>query len=146
MIKQIVTRQLQTLDASAEQTRWILDLPFRTPGGVMALEAEIAREQNADRASESCWTIRLHLDPPRIGPLRIELTLRGERLHAALQTSSQGGAELLGRHLGELREQLVARDLEVASLHAGFNPRIANKRANAHPERPPDTPLLSERA
>lgn len=139
MIKQVVTHQLQTLDASRDQPQWVLELPFRTPAGLLALEADIRRERQGEAAEQEVWSMRLRLDLPRLGPLNILLSLRAGRLNASLQSGTPSGAEHIRRHLDELRAQLESRDIDVASLHAGY-------RAVAQVEPPIHSPLVSEQA
>ncbi|WP_200373501.1 flagellar hook-length control protein FliK [Thiocystis violacea] len=139
MIKQVVTQQLQTLDSTPGQTHWVLELPFRTTAGLLALEADIRREQTGESSEEDAWSMRIRLDLPRLGPLNILLSLRAERLHASLQAGEPASAERIRRHLDELRTQLEAREIEVASLHAGYRPA-------ERPEPPFQSPLLREQA
>ncbi|MBK1723681.1 flagellar hook-length control protein FliK [Thiocystis violacea] len=138
MIKQIVTHQLQALDTTPAQPHWVLEMPFRTPTGLITLEADIQREQAAD-ASEEGWSMQIHLDLPRLGALTITLKLRAEQLNASLQAGTELGAATLKQNLSTLRAQLEAREIQVASLHAGFRPSA---------RRPPpfDAPLVSEEA
>jgi hypothetical protein len=83
--------------------------------------------------------MRLRLDLPKLGPLHILLTLRNERLNASLQAGDPDGAEQIKRHLGDLRTRLEAREIEVASLHAGHRPL-------SQPAPPFDDPLVREQA
>ena len=139
MLKQVVTKQLQSLDSTAGQTQWLLELPFRTPSGLQALDADIRREQAREDKKHDVWSMRLRLDLPKLGPLNIVLTLRDERLNASLQAGDPEGAEQIKQHLGDLRARLEAREIQVASLHAGHRPL----------ERPPppfDDPLVREQA
>jgi len=122
LVKQVVTKQIQSLDSPVGQTQWLLELPFRTPTGIQALEADIRREHSADDRRHQAWSLTLRLDLPRIGPLHIWLTLRDERLNASLQAAETAGAERIGQHLDELRARLEAGAIEVAGLHAGRRP------------------------
>ncbi|WP_186342924.1 flagellar hook-length control protein FliK [Allochromatium palmeri] len=122
MLKQVVTKQLQSLDSPAGQNQWLLELPFRTPTGLQALEADIRREQARDGSEHETWSMRLRLDLPKLGPLNILLTLRNERLNASLQSADADGAQQIRQHLSELRARLEAREIEIASLHAGHRP------------------------
>lgn len=139
MIKQVVTRQLQSLDSPADQTQWLLELPFRTPTGLLALEADIRREQAREAQEQDTWSLRLRLDLPKLGPLHIRLTLRDQRLNASLQAAEADGAEQIKQHLGDLRTRLEAREIEVASLHAGHRPL-------SRPAPPFADPLVREQA
>lgn len=139
MLKQVVTKQLQSLDSPAGQTQWLLELPFRTPTGLQALEADIRRQQAREGDEHETWSMRLRLDLPKLGPLHILLTLRNERLNASLQAGDPDGAEQIKRHLGDLRTRLEARDIEVASLHAGHRPL-------SRPAPPFADPLVREQA
>jgi hypothetical protein len=119
MLKQLISHQLQTLETSADQPRWILELPFRTPTGLSALNADIQRENRTGQPEDDIWSMRIDLDLPRLGPLSINLSLRAGRLSAGLRSESQAVADMLRVHLADLRRQLEGRSIEVASLHAG---------------------------
>ena len=139
MIKQVVTQQLQTLEAGADPPRWVLELPFKTPAGLLTLEADIQRETRAGQAEEDGWSMRIRLNLPRLGPLSINLNLRADRLNAALQAENQTAVDILRQHLATLRQQLEDRQIEIASLHASQRPRT-----EPPPIRRP--PLVSEQA
>lgn len=138
-LDKIVTNQLLTLDAGPDQPRWLLELPFRTPSGVAELEAEIERERHSAPAEDESWHLRLRLNLPRLGPLSIRLTLRADRLSAGLNAASPESGELLSRNLPALRERLNAKEIEVASLHAGCRPET-------HPAPRAGSGSLNERA
>ncbi|WP_295399235.1 flagellar hook-length control protein FliK [uncultured Thiocystis sp.] len=139
MIKHVVTQQLRSLEAGTDQPQWILELPFKTPSGLMALEADIRRENRGDPSEDDRWSMRIRLNLPRLGPLSINLSLRSDRLNAGLQAENETGANILRQHLETLRQQLVDRKIEVASLHASHRPG-----GSAQPARRP--PMVSERA
>lgn len=139
MIKQVVTHQLQALDSTPEEPHWVLELPFKTPAGLIALETDIRREAPEDASSDPGWSMRLRLDLPQLGPVTIRLSLRAERLSASLQAETETGAATLKQHLETLRKQLQAREIEVASLHAGYRPA-------ERPSPPFDAPLVREEA
>lgn len=119
MLKQITSLQLQGRDHLPNEARWLLELPFRTPDGVAALHADIQRRHAPDDDENAVWSIQLHLDLPRLGPLCVRLNWRDQRLSASLVAEQAGGASLLRKHLAELRERFAARDLEVSGVHAG---------------------------
>lgn len=139
MIKQVVTQQLQTLEAGTDPPRWVLELPFKTPAGLLTLEADIQREARAGQAETDGWSMRIRLNLPRLGPLSINLNLRADRLNASLQAEHQAAVEILRQHLATLRQQLEDRQIEIASLHASQRPRTDT----GSTRRPP---LLSEQA
>ena len=123
MIKQVVTQQLQTLEAGTDPPRWVLELPFKTPNGLLTLDADFQRETRAGLSGEDGWIMRIRLNLPRVGPLSINLSLRADRLNAALQAENQTAVEILRQHLATLRQQLEDRQIEIASLHASQRPR-----------------------
>ncbi|QIK37987.1 flagellar hook-length control protein FliK [Caldichromatium japonicum] len=137
MIKQVITRQLHALDSQAGQTQWLVELPFRTPSGVLALEADIQRDQLHPDQKDASWTIILRLDLPHLGPLHIRLTWCNAQLNGCLQAADPSGAELIRGHLDELRARLEARDIAIAALYAG-------QRAFAPPAPPCRMALLNE--
>ncbi len=139
MLKQLVTHQLQALDSTPDAPHWVLELPFKTPAGLIALETDIRRERPADASDDPGWSMRLHLNLPQLGPVTIKLSLRAERLSASLQAQTETGAATLKHHLETLRKQLEAREIQLASLHAGYRP--------AERTSPPfDAPLVREKA
>ncbi|WP_207188481.1 flagellar hook-length control protein FliK [Thiocystis minor] len=139
MIKQVVTQQLRSLEAGTDQPQWILELPFKTPSGLTALEADIRRENRSDQSEDDGWSMRIRLNLPRLGPLSINLSLRLDRLHAGLQAENETGANILRQHLETLRQQLLDRKIEVASLHASHRP-------GGSPQPARRSPMVSERA
>ncbi|NKN33186.1 flagellar hook-length control protein FliK [Marichromatium bheemlicum] len=138
MLKQLISLQLQPLEQPAEQPRWVLELPYREGGGVNTVQAEIERERRPEDAEEAGWTIRLRLDLPELGPLAIRLTFKEQQLRASLVAEQATTAALLRHQLPLLRHQLEARELEIASLHAGQG-------RTPDPARPVG-PLFSEQA
>ncbi|NEV60519.1 flagellar hook-length control protein FliK [Thiorhodococcus minor] len=139
MLKQIVTSQLKALDQPQGQLHWALEIPFKTPSGLIALETDIRRESSSGNPGEDAWSMRLNLDLPHLGPLTIKLSLRSDRLSASLQAEHQLGAETLTENLPKLRAQLESRDIAVAALHAGQRPQERS-------EQPFEAPLISEEA
>jgi len=122
MIKQVVTKQLQSLEGPGNQTQWALEIPFRTPSGLQALEVDIRRQQSGEANQHETWSLCLRLDLPRLGPLNIWLTLRHERLNASFQSGHVDGASQIRQHLSDLRRRLEAHEIQVASLQAGYRP------------------------
>ena len=111
-----------------------------TPAGLMALEADIRRKKHTEgQPDDESWSMRIRLDLPRLGPLLINLNIKSERLNAGLQAGTETGADILRTHLATLRQQLEARNIEIASLHAGYRP-------NHKPEPTQRSPLVSELA
>lgn len=60
--------------------------------------------------------LRLTLDPPELGEIRLDLTLRGGVLRASFQAAAPGAAEALRSGLGGLRSALEKRGLRVGEL------------------------------
>jgi len=137
MLKQIVSLQLQSREAAQHEMRWLLELPFRNGAGVDSLHADIRRSASRP-GEEEVWTMQLHLNLPQLGPLRIRLSWRNQRLSASLVAERDEGAERLRSHLDELRARFAARDLDVAGVHAGQG--SVGRRPQWH------GPLLNEQA
>ncbi len=85
--------------------------------------AHAPRAQETDRAAEILKQIRLrlspelrqatiHLAPPELGRLSIQLTLEDRRLFAAVRIEKRETLEVLGRHLPELRAALASHGIE----------------------------------
>ncbi|MBK1641083.1 hypothetical protein CKO12_04150 [Chromatium okenii] len=140
VLGQMVTYQLLSLDAATGQAHWQLELPFRAPSGaIFTLTTELHQNPRRDPSGAESWTLRLQLDLPRLGPLVIQLSVRADRLDAALQAGTEAGAAVLQEHLATLRAQLLAQRLEVASLYAGYRPL-----SPATPLLPPHLALIRE--
>ena len=60
--------------------------------------------------------LRLTLEPPELGGIRLDLTLRGSVVRATFQADAPGAAEILRARLGELKAALEKRGLQVGEL------------------------------
>ncbi|HEX7898200.1 MAG TPA: flagellar hook-length control protein FliK [Planctomycetota bacterium] len=79
--------------------------------------------------------LRLVLDPPELGEVRLDLSLRGNVVHGAFQADAPGAAEALGSRLSELKAALEKRGLRVGELSVSA--------AGADPAAPPANPFLA---
>lgn len=117
MLARLASLQLQATGDGADPQRWLFELPFRTPQGVQGLHGEIERHAGEqDGATEGDWRCRLTLDLPALGPTLIVLHSRAGQLHVHFTAERAETVERLQAGQGSLRDNLVARDLEPASL------------------------------
>ena len=113
-----------------------VDVPFARPaegrGPLRALTGADAPPPAAGRAdvelvervlrasrlvrSRGISRLRLVLDPPELGEVRLDLSLRGQVVHGAFQADAPGAVEALGARLHELKDALERRGLRVGEL------------------------------
>jgi hypothetical protein len=91
--------------------------PLADAGGLANPEL-VERVLRATRQAQarSVSRLRLTLEPPELGELSLELTLRDRVLHGAFFTDAPGAAEALAARLGELKDALERRGLRVGEL------------------------------
>jgi len=110
--------------------------PSSAPASAPPLAAEAAGAANAElvdrvlRASRLVQArgisrLRLVLDPPELGEVKLDLSLRGNVVHGAFTADAPGAAEALLSRLHELKDALERRGLRVGELSvsaAGADP------------------------
>ncbi len=87
--------------------------------------------------------VRLQLEPPGLGPVGVQVQLRGGVVHTALAAGSAPAAAALGADGELLRAALARHSLELGSLHVGLGGGAPEGRGHGAPEGPPP---LSARA
>ncbi|MDA0947966.1 MAG: flagellar hook-length control protein FliK, partial [Planctomycetota bacterium] len=70
-------------------------------------------DAEGDAAPEPGWRVRLGLDLARLGPVRLDLLWRRDRLLLSLSCATPETLERLRAGVGELEEQLAAEGQEV---------------------------------
>jgi flagellar hook-length control protein FliK len=95
-------------------------------GSAASNDGSFDADVNADRIMRAMTTqlngraggsIRLRLDPPGLGELRIDMSLTGDGVKVTLMPSNEASAQLLGGQLHQLREALQSRGFSIASLN-----------------------------
>jgi hypothetical protein len=56
---------------------------------------------------------RIRLDPPALGPMRIDMKISGDKVALRLETETSAARELLGARLDDLRSALAQHGLSV---------------------------------
>ncbi|MDZ3993149.1 flagellar hook-length control protein FliK [Pseudomonas sp. Teo4] len=117
------------------QTTWQTEIPVRHGQEFVPLQVKLQREetpeQHADRQRhaaeplEALWRIELAFDLAPLGPLQVQAQLSQGRLSGQLWAEREQTAQLIERQLGDLRERLLARGLDVGDLecHPGIPPQ-----------------------
>lgn len=92
--------------------------PLLADAGGLANPELVERVLRAARQAQarSVSRLRLTLEPPELGELSLELTLKDRVLHGAFFTDAPGAAEALAARLGELKDALERRGLRVGEL------------------------------
>ncbi len=117
------------------------------PASPRALSAASNPEERADlverivRAarltqSRGAARIKIALNPPHLGELKVDLSIRQRVLHGTLQAEHAAARELLVAHLGQLRDALEGQGLRVGDLQVQVDqsfqePRQGGERASA---------------
>ncbi|MFC1371574.1 MAG: flagellar hook-length control protein FliK [gamma proteobacterium symbiont of Ctena orbiculata] len=119
-IARIQTNQLSSLPTE-DTTRqvWQFELPIRQEGGFDLFHFRISRDAvRKGTETEFMWSLTLHMNLPSLGPMRVRLSLFGEKLSTTIWSEKPGTASLVNQHLGRLRASLESTGLEVNKLDA----------------------------
>ncbi|MGH7765908.1 MAG: flagellar hook-length control protein FliK, partial [Candidatus Binatia bacterium] len=65
--------------------------------------------------------VTMHLEPPELGNLRIELSLDGDRLQARVTADVADAGNLIQTHLPELRQALQAHKLDLVNVQVDLS-------------------------
>ena len=120
--------QTQTFTDGSNQTVWQLDLPLRDGQQFTQVQMRIQRDQPApdDRQAEQApqWEIRLAFNLEHLGPLQAIARLYKGRVSSEFWAEQPNTLQLVNRELGQLRDRLLTRGLEVGALscHHGSPP------------------------
>lgn len=141
-IARIQTNQLSSLpsDDSTRQV-WQFELPIRQENGFDLFHFKISRE-DAGKGSDIAytWNLTLHMNLPSLGPMRVRLSLMGEKVSTIIWSERANTASLVKQHLEKLRAGLESTGLEINKLEAfQGNAEIVN-------ELPSEQTLLNEKA
>jgi hypothetical protein len=119
-------QQTGTLENGNLQTTWQTEVPIRHGQDFIPLQVKLQREespeQQADRQykaqdpRQALWRIELAFDLSPLGPMQVQAQLSEGRLSGQLWAEREQTARLIETQLGELRERLLARGLEVGDL------------------------------
>ncbi|MEW7972970.1 MAG: flagellar hook-length control protein FliK [Candidatus Thiodiazotropha endolucinida] len=119
-IARIQTNQLSSLPTE-DTTRqvWQFELPIRQEGGFDLFHFRISRDAvRKGTETEFMWSLTLHMNLPSLGPMRVRLSLFGEKLSTTIWSEKPDTASLVNQHLGRLRASLESTGLEVNKLEA----------------------------
>lgn len=128
-------QQTGTTENGNVQTTWQTEIPVRHGQEFIPLQVKLQREETPQQQAdperdqrdplESLWRIELAFDLPPLGPLQVQAQLTQGRLSGQLWAELPHTAHLIDSQLGQLRERLLNRGLEVGDLacHAGMPPQ-----------------------
>ena len=128
-------QQSGTLDNGNLQTTWQAEIPVRHGQEFIPLQVKLQREETPEQQAgrqheqqdpqQALWRIELAFDLAPLGPLQVQAQLVQGRLSGQLWAEHEPTARLIDSQLGELRERLLARGLEVGDLecHPGIPPQ-----------------------
>jgi len=141
-IARIQTHQLNSLpqEDGAKQV-WQFELPIHNDREFDLFHFRITREGRAQGGDETAlWTLILHMNLSSLGPMRIQLRLRGEALSTVIWSQKEATNALVREHLDRLRSGYERSGLEVKQLDAFAGG------AEIQEEIAVETPLLHEKA
>ena len=120
--------QTQTFTDGSSQTVWQLDVPLRDNQQFTQVQMRIQRDQPAPdkhKAEQTPqWEIRLAFNLERLGPLQAIARLYKGRVSSEFWAEQASTLQLVNNELGQLRDRLLTRGLEIGELscHRGSPP------------------------
>jgi hypothetical protein len=141
-VARIQTNQLSSLP-SEDSTRqvWQFELPIRQENGFDLFHFRISRD--ATKKGETIahtWNLTLHMNLPALGPMRVKLSLVGEKIATTIWSENPRTTSLVKQHIERLRSGLESTGLKVSKLDA------FEGNAGLENELPNEQTLLSEKA
>lgn len=121
--------QTQTFTDGSSQTVWQLDVPLRDGQQFTQVQMRIQRDQQAPdkhKAEQTPqWEIRLAFNLEHLGPLQAVARLYKGRVSSEFWAEQAGTLQLVNNELGQLRDRLLTRGLEIGelSVHRGSPPQ-----------------------
>ncbi len=120
--------QIASLPQRQSGTHWNVLIPvFGTEPHVVELRIDAEAGDRPQRTATRAWSVLLHLDLPRLGPLQARIRLDAGGIDATLWSERAPTHAAACRHLPQLRDRLRAAGLKVGRLecHRGHGPRPA---------------------
>ena len=120
--------QTQSFADGSSQTVWQLDLPLRDGQQFTQVQMRIQRDQPApdkrDAEPMPQWEIRLAFNLDQLGPLQAIARLYKGRVSSEFWAEQPSTLQLVSTELGQLRDRLLTRGLDVGELscHRGSPP------------------------
>ncbi|CAG8867970.1 hypothetical protein PS627_02731 [Pseudomonas fluorescens] len=128
-------QQTGSTDSGTLQTTWQTEIPVRSGQEFVPLQVKLQREETPEQQRDpqreqrdplhTLWRIELAFDLSPLGPLQVQAQLAQGKLSGQLWAERPDTAHLIGQQLGELRERLLARGVNVGALecHPGTPPQ-----------------------
>lgn len=128
-IARIQTQQLTTLPTPEDpHLVWTFELPMRHQDRLETLQLRIQRDGGGRHASgaKPAWHVLISFDLRTLGPVHVNLHLAGNTLQAGVWTEHPLALQLFTQHLGELRQRLGNKGVNVEQLqcHHGTPPQL----------------------
>ncbi|MDD2061404.1 flagellar hook-length control protein FliK [Pseudomonas sp. GD03860] len=140
-ISRLQSHQLASLEQTGTtpdgnlQTTWQLEIPLRSGQDFIPLQFKLQREETPEQQNdpqreqrdplEMLWRIELSFDLHPLGPVQVQAQISQGSLSSQLWAELPSTAQLIDSQLGNLRERLLARGLNVTQLccHHGTPPQ-----------------------
>ncbi len=106
-------------------------IDLNRPGSIREL-AHIIRGRAGSRNS----SMTLHLDPPELGQVRIDVRMRQQELALRIQANTEAGHEILRSKLGDLRDALERQGIQVKEMDVEWRSPAPASETTHHSENP----------
>ncbi len=128
-IARIQTQQLTTLPSPEDpKVVWTFELPVHHQDRLETLQLRIHRDggHNLAPAAKPAWNVLISFELQTLGPVHVNLRMAGTALQAGLWTEHPLALRLFNQHLGELRQRLGQKGVNVEQLqcHHGKPPQL----------------------
>jgi hypothetical protein len=119
-IARIQTNQLSSLPTEdATRQVWQFELPIRQENCFDLFHFRISHDAvNKGTDIAHIWNLTLHMNLPSLGPMRVRVSLMGEKVSTTIWSERADTASLVNQHLNRLRTGLESTGLEVNKLEA----------------------------
>lgn len=127
-LARIQTHQLQMVPSEQHRAGWIMELPIRHENGVDLFDLRIHPDAKGHEASPAAhgWTVMLAFDLDGLGPMRVQISLRGEIISTYWWAEQPGTVSLFHDHFDALRLRLKSAGLTVDQLRCQLGQAVPN--------------------
>lgn len=123
-LHKLQSQQLSHLQNLQEgQPNWHLSIPLTMDGRPTLLELRIQKEATSSHAGKpetdsDSWRFQLQLDLESLGPMQVNLHLKGNHLNTHFVVQETRTQALLQQHRQQLIDALAARELQIENFSA----------------------------
>lgn len=136
-LARIQTHQLQMVTGEQHRSGWLMELPIRHDNGVDIFDLRIHPDAKGHEHASAAhgWTVMLAFDLEGLGPMRVQVSLRGETISTYWWAEQSATVALFNEHFDALRVRLKTAGLTVDQLRCQMGkaaPTAQTARANPY--------------